>query len=240
MLILLMGRKPQTDGLVPKEEAARILSVSTRTVERMAKQGVLPSTQEGLFRLSDLSAVSEVLVDGGKFDLASLAQAAIKATVTARRAEKGLEQLSVLLGLDLPELPMEQEEVLALYVKASEANKLGVEDPRATDILEWSRTFLAVTEEFLDLVSVYTSSQEPWRVFMELAQELSQRAPKARFPGERDLAAAYSCLNLSRRNLRQVAYFYVRGKKGKRFADKLLPDAELDPHEQVLNLLFSV
>jgi hypothetical protein len=239
MLILSMGRKTQTEDLVPKDEAARILKVSVRTIERMAKQGVLEVVGDGLFRLSDLSAVSEVLIDEGRFNIANLTHAVMKANVVARRAERGLEHINTLLGIDLPSLPMEQNDVIDLYLKADRMALVKLEELSAAEVLGWARTFLAITEEFLDLVSVYTSSQEPWRVFMELAKKLSMAAPKARFVAERDLAAAYGYLDLARRNLRQVAYFHVRTKKGKRFADRLLPDAELDPHERVLNLLFS-
>jgi excisionase family DNA binding protein len=236
-----MGSDSPLGEWLSETDAARMLGVTTRTIRRMARNGVLVPIRDGkkvCYRYDDLAAASSVFASGGTHDLMGVMLVASKALASARRAESALEKLSTVLGIDIPKLPTERDEVISLVERIKHALQQNLpHHATEKDVLEWARVFYGVTEEYLELVGFVTGSQEPWRYFILLAQEFAEQTPvDLRF--KQDLARVYAYMEAARRHLRNAAYFHARAKGGRRFADKFFPDASIDVHERIINYLF--
>lgn len=144
-----------------------------------------------------------------------LPQLVMKAVVASRRAEKRMDELMFYFGFNQEALGREKEEVVAFFLRVESALK----EPRiegSQEFRHWSQKMLAVTEEYLELVHLYTGEPEPWKVFLDFARVLADMA----VPG----SAERMYIDHARANLRNVAYFYVRSFKGEQSADRKFPN----------------
>lgn len=227
------------DEVMDVTAAAKMLGVSEQSVRNYVDRGILRRLGEGnkiLISLQDVASASSLLARC--FDFVYVARTALKALVSSTRAERRLERVEMLLGIDATVLSVEEDEVLAFYKRCKDTLLDYTEDLRAADVLDWAYRLAAVTEEYLHLVTFYTGEEEPWVPFMEVAQKLAESAPKDKFTRHKDLEIAYAYVASSRRHLRQVAYFYIRGKYGKKVANGAFPevtDGERD--DKIIDLL---
>lgn len=238
MIHSFKGRIGPSEDLLTTQEAAKMLGVPIRALKTLIQKGVLEpevgDTKKRGFRLSDLSALAQAL--SKKMDLSSIGHMALKALAIATRADRKINQLYEAVGFRVLDLPLEEASAVALYQRTQEA--LFQMEFSPDEVTEWARVFLAMSEEYLKLLELYTESEEPWKVFMDLGAHLSEAAPVEKFTYRKDLEAAWGLLRVGRNHLRQVSYFYARQKLGARKAGQLLPDAQLSTTETVLNLLF--
>lgn len=235
-------RSCTTDEAVDVESAAKLLGVSPRSVRNYVDRGILRRLGDGskiLVSLQDIYAAASTL--SHCFDFTAIARAALRALVSASRAERRLDRLELLLGVDSFVLGTEEQDVMELYKKCRDLLTDFTEDMKAADVLEWSRFFAGVTEEYLELVEMYTGDQEPWVPYMEAAQKLYDSAPRDTFRQRRDLEVAYAYVSASRLHLRQVAYFYIRRHHGKKVAGASCPETVMGERDsQIIDLIFSM
>jgi hypothetical protein len=237
------GSRPQEE-LVPITRASRMIGVSTSTLHRMAKRGVLqPLFMAGsklkYFRIHDVSALAETLQHGKErplLDLESIAELSMQAVVLARANERRLDDLYHLLGLNKPTLEVSEEHIIALYVRAQEATK-ETRGLQAEDVYDWAGILYAVDESYLGRVQAHTACEEPWKVFMDLAHHLIERMPIGTLALNPSMKTAYAYLSTARNNLRSVSYYYCRQKLGISTASKVFRHAD-DPIEDVCRLMF--
>lgn len=234
-------RSCASEETVTTEEAAKLLGVSERSIRNYVDQGILRRLGEGnkiQVALQDILSASSLL--GRCFDFAATARNALRALVSATRAEKRLTRIELLMGIDSTNLGTNEEEVLAFTAACTSALTDYTQDLSAERVLAWSYQLANVTEEYLDLVDLYTGNDEPWVPFMEVAQKLIESAPQKTFSSRKDLEIAYGYVAAARKHLRQVAYFYIRRKYGKSKAHTAMPDMTAGERDNtIIDLLLS-
>lgn len=232
------------DGLLSSEETAEMLDISTRQLNRLCHSQTLNAifpNGKGMrsprfFKESDVMAYLEI--KDKKLDLPTLATLSRQAYVTSRAVERQLEQLMYYLGIDLPQLSHKRADVMRLYVQAEDALEIADRDIKPEKVLEWARVFYAVGEEYLWLIENLLEDPEPWKMLLELANDLYKNAPRTKFNNDKKLASAYGFLDAGRKNLRNVSYFYIRNNHGPRAASLAFPVAHGDKDERIINLAF--
>lgn len=228
------------DDLITAKEAAESLGVSTAMIHKMTTRGLLSPIDFGkkrikYFRRTEVAAVASLRLT--RLDLATVANAAIRALALAQMNERRLEEISAVLGFQAMPLNLEEQEVVALFIRVQDAlDKEG--PPSAEEVRGWAKLFLQITEEYFRVVALHTASAEPWKPFMLLGEKLAEEAPRKQFATDPALASSYSFLEVARRHLRHTAYFYLRNGQGAPTANKRLPNVEGGIDELMIGLLF--
>lgn len=137
---------------------------------------------------------------------------AIQALTLAKRLERELAEIKLLIRMDSVALDVSQASVVRLFVQVESLCKQGTLDIYETD--KWLRTLLAIDEHYLELVHRFLGEPEPWSVYMAFAQMIYESTQ-----GKERARADYV-----RRNLRNVGYMYARKHLGVRKADVVFRD----------------
>lgn len=229
-------RSEHTKLLTP-QEAARLLKIDSRSVHKLVQGGLLSAQyvknhQGQASRRIPLNEVTALIdLDVKELTLPRVANLALRAFVHARDVGRRLGDLEYLLGIHTENLPTDEKGVVALCVEAQGL----VDDPILviddTLAMKWARIFYAFTEEYLGLIHNFTASEEPWKVFMDLGDRIAEL-------GKDVSPTVVSYLVAARRQLRTVAYFYLRKLKGAKLAGALFPETEGGVDEEILGLLF--
>ena len=240
-----MGRNTMGSAgkeLITAKEAAELLGITAGMVRKLARSGLLSPTLKNdgkKFRqFYDRSEISVLMgLRATKMNLPEVANTAVRALALAQINERRIDEVRSMLGMDIVPLSVEEQDVLLLYMKAQDARS---EDrqPGAEEITSWARTLLSITESYLRVVSLHTGDEDPWKDFMLLADKWLGDAPREQFSTNRVLQAAYSLLEIGRRHLRQVAYFYSRSQHGRDAAGLKFPNVEGGVDEVLIGLLF--
>lgn len=226
------------DDLIPIHEAARILGVTVNQVYHMVRVGKLRPRYDkakGLngpayYRRDEVGSLIEAKERG--MSPAKVSRLAVRAYACSRTLERRMELLEQVVGARLPPLPVDEEEVLALYAQARD----DLEKPPAdiAAILAWTRVFIAAGEEFFDTLEAYTGDEEAWMVFFDLARTLEERMPREQFAIDKELETVNGYLMVGRKNLRVAIFFHIRNKLGPQAANRLFHSTAVDIHEDVL------
>lgn len=227
------------EDLVPFREAARMLNLVPTTLHKMASRGIIQpvyrnSGREKYFSQHDISALAEIIER--KIDMASVADIAMQAYVTAKSNDRRLDDLYHLLGFRRPKLGTTESEVIALFIRTQDTvNDMEPED--AELVHEWAGIFYSVDEAYLNLVHLHTGIEEPWVVFLNLANAFVNQMPAHSFSVNPPLKSAYAYLAMSRDVLRSASYYYCRVRVGAKRANEAFRHVD-DPIEDVIRLLF--
>jgi len=234
-------RRKTPDTLVSHKEAASMLGVTVRALRWVLQNGALQRSEvAGKVRLTDVSDLARHISKG--FDLPRVASLTIKALVSANRAERRLDFIEELMGIERDQLELTEEAVATLHQNTKDLLLEYTDDLEADEVMEWARTFANITEEYLKAVQYMLDDDEPWHAYISAAQKLYVHAPRSRFWARKDLESAYAYLGSARRHLRQVAYFYIRhsGKRTKAIANQLFPEMQGEEvDEQIIDLIFA-
>jgi hypothetical protein len=229
------------DERITAKEAARMLGVTTRMVRYWTRKGIIRPFKPGgsvsavpMYLRTEIDALLEAR--SKKVDLQTVATMARQAHVSSRQLERTVSRLLEIIGANIPMLSLKEENVHALYLQVEDALEQDYQPP-ADEVLEWARIFYAVGEEYLGLIEEVVEDEEPWAKLLELSNSLSVRAPRDLFSGDKELEAAYGYLEMARRNMRNVAYFYIRNRHGSRAASGAFPGTG-DITEEVIALAF--
>lgn len=202
------------------EETAKQLAVHPSQIHAWNRAGWLeahyPNGRLGgkRFRPEDIQDFQELRGLEKSGLRCKLPQLAMKAIVTSRRAERRIEEIANYLGLDAPALSPDKEDVVLMYMKLqSFCARPSIKDQQ--EAIEMAKSLLGITEEYLSLVEQYTGDKEPWQLYTEVAKALAGQCS----PG----TDARGFAEHARRNLRNVAYFYLRSTRGAREAGKIFP-----------------
>lgn len=227
--------------LVNSHEAAEILGLSARSLKRLVKKGMLhPIHTDKLkpysFLEHEVVALAEARKDK-RMGFREVQAMSKQAYATARSTEKVLQQVIRFLGIDIPRLSLNPEDVRALHLRAEDAQVMDFY-PTATEVLGWARIFQAIDDNYLDMVKQVSRVDEPWKAYLDLATLLDTRAPEHVLSADAELKVAVGCVSAARRNLRNVTYFYIRQQYGKRVAARAIPHITADVDEEVIALAF--
>lgn len=199
-------------------EAAEVLGVSVQMVHVYDRRQLLEAHYPGgalrgkKFLAEDVYALAELRTQYKGDFLRKLPQIALRAAVTSRRVEKRLEELMSFLGLNDVVLSLEPQDVIDLHHKVEVAlSQPRVEDE--ADVIAWSKKFLAINEEYLELVKTHVGEAFPWKPYLELARLVAGRAN----------GRSQSYIAHARASLRNVAYFYERAFRGPAEANAMFP-----------------
>jgi hypothetical protein len=231
---------PESEAdLLTAKEAGRMLGVGVSMVRGYTRSGILPFVRPGrssrsprLYKIDDVAALVEA--KSKDTSLAAVATMAKQAYVSSQNTEKLLSKLLTVLGVDTKPLVLTELAILQLYAEAEEL--IESELPLSSSkILEWARVFYVVTEEYLGLVEQYTESTEPWKVFLDLGNKINHQTIQLH---DTEMFVVNSYFMMAHRNVRNVAYFYVRHSKGQKLAESLFPASKGDVHEDIIALAF--
>lgn len=224
-----MGSR-QADEM-PAEEAAKLLGIDIRTLQRLVHQGLLqPTGSRGklgsatMFRAEEVAAYADLRFK--KLDLSVVASMAMRSYVLSKANERRINHIADLLGLDLPALETDEQSVVQLYV---EAEDFELEEKTPASLLEirrWGSVLFSMDESYLKIVEHHTGSPEPWRPFFDVAQRILEGAPAHSVLRRRDIESGYAYLAAAQRHFRGVMYFYYRMKHGRRAADRAFPEMD--------------
>lgn len=223
---------------VSANDTAKILGVSVRHVHHLVRRGLLrPYYPRGRglnaamrFSKAEISALVEAR-ESNKFDARRIAFTSAQALAASKQLERRVSLLEQALGQRIPGLPLDEESVIALYVRAVDE----AQAPKATvaTVMFWAETLLAAGEEFLDVLEAYTGDEECWKPFMDVAHALLVDSADAT---NIELKAAHGYLTVGLRNIRNAAFQYNRTRFGNRTATSMF-DAADTCHEQILAIL---
>jgi len=229
-----MGSKPVESkaDLLTIKQAANILGVTSRTVRSWCSTGRLQPVhisggvrQTIRFRRSDILAMADTKLRNLTFP--EVASIATRNQAELSTLSKIVERISFVLGLDHEPLKLDEDSVLHEYTLAKEIPDEEIEY-LAEDILKWARYLYSITEEYLLLVKDYTGDEEPWRPFLMAARHLCSNAPRDEFDSDKELESAYAYMELARRHIMHVSYFFVRINNGDRIATRMFPRKDWD------------
>ena len=229
---------PQPDGLLTHDETAAQLGVTVRHLSNIVRQGrLLPAGTDTrgryVYRPDEVYSLLQLKVE--RMDLPTVTRTAVQALNLARSLSGKLEKLCSYFGLEIGRLSTEEDSMHALHLRAINTAK----DPdlsECTDsfIVDWAYILNAIDEPYLRALSVYTMDFEPWVPYMGVATNLHKQMPASALSNS-DLRFAYACLDNSRKNLRNVAYFYARTMVGAVEANDAFSD---DVDEEVIAHMF--
>lgn len=208
------------NGLVTRLHAAKLLSITPRTIDLWIKQGLIKQVFRGrksFILHTEVTALGQIF--NGQKDFAAVRNLAIRAYMKAEEAERKIREITELLGLETTPIDTDEESILKFY---DEAHIRVTERPpvRPAEVMVLAKKLHGITDEYLRLVETFTCDDEPWYCYMELANYLIREAPRTYFLQDRELAAAYGYIEAARRHLRPVAYFYVRTRNGREIANQ--------------------
>ena len=224
-------------------EAAKILNVTVRAFNHMVREGFIsPEFPEGrkwngkrLYREQDIADLLEVRAQ--KWDFVSTVAIAKQALVRTRQLERSVQSLMDVIGANMKPLSLKPRDITQLYLQIEEEiHRLDPYVPK--EILRWAHVFYAMGEEYLWYIEQEIEDPEPWKKPLLLAEKLMEELPRDRCKIDRELEIAYQILDMARRNMRNVAYFYIRHRKSQRAAHKEFPALEGDISEEILSFAF--
>lgn len=221
-------------------QAAERLGIGIRQLYLMIRQGqLIPVFPDGPKKLphlreEDVSALADARLR--RPDLPSIVGMAQAAYALSRSTSEKLEKICSFLGIESGVLSYEEDDIVSFLLEIEEAMEKETAEMPVDEVVDWARKLRAVDEHYLMIVAKRTSDTEPWRPFFMLAHKIMVHAPRHKFIQDKNLASAYGMMELARNQLRYVAYFYIRLFNGKRQADKIFRDPDID--EQMINQLF--
>ncbi len=223
--------------LISSEEAASILGVTRRQVTQLTRDGLLRAKLVGNANMYDPSEVHQLKeIRASNLTLPEVAARAARAEMTAYRLERQVSQLLDVIGANIPSADLDKDAVIALHLKVEDELK-AASVPTVADLMFWAQTFQSLSEEYFHVVAKELSTEEPWASYLQLSNQLLKRMPQKFLKSDLELSTAYNYLEMTRRGLRQVMFFYVRATANKRLAYRLFPESLGDVHEDVLAMV---
>jgi hypothetical protein len=231
------------EDLVPVEVVVDLWNISRSRLQRMIKRGVIrphPSSihlpsERWLFRMTDVSSLRRVQYKETNASAAMME--AQQACMETRALRQEVDNLRKALGVDMPTLPTSRDDVVSLLLRAEDALRdLPTQD--VVELLDWAKNLYAITEAHLAAITFHTEQKAPWRAFLSLGRHLMSGENPMVTRYDANLQGVYQILAASVRHVRQVAYFHIRVLHGKKYADKILPEARGCPHEDVIAMSF--
>lgn len=223
--------------LISSEEAAEILGVDRRQVTRLTKDGMLRAKLISGANMYDPNEVLQLReIRSTNLSLVEVAARAARAEMTAYRLEQQVSKLLDVIGANIPSADVRKDAVVALHLRVEDElkNKSPV---TVGDLMFWAQTFQSLSEEYFHVVAKEFETEAPWKPYLDLSNLLLQKTPHARMRTDLELSTAHNYLELARRGMRQVMFFYVNTTSNKRIAHRLFPESLKDVHEDVLSMV---
>lgn len=219
--------KQPSDDYVAKKEAARLLGVSVRGIERWVDRGLLtprmPLGRKGVFFLFEDVQALRALREDKSADVWTIKVMAMQAISIARATEARLLQVFEHLGLNATPLARDEAGVQYLYQYTLEETTLEKLTNPAW-VRFWAGSFFMMDEVYLELVTLHTDDAEPWLRFMDFANDVSRRTVE--LEAHEDLRAAYRYFDAGKRHLWYIGYMTCRRAHGRRIADQVFGGAK--------------
>jgi hypothetical protein len=232
-------RRPSSDpDLLSAREAARLIGVGTPHFRSLARDyGLAPVWPDGtggpcLFHKEDVFALAELREK--RYGLAEVSALSLQNNARLRALERQIQELSSLLGAVTLRLPHEPDGVRALVAEAKARTCTNPSNLSPESLKLWGARLRAIDDGYLRLIAEVLATDEPWRPFYELADKLVALVLQRKPDDSPRLRQAFGWLLHARDVFRATAYFYVRGRFGRRTAADLFNERDVD--DQVIAL----
>ena len=233
-----MGRRsPEPPpGFLDKAGATKELDVSPSTLDSLVRRGVLgphfcEQRRRPFFRISDLHEVALARRDAT--DLPAVRALALQALSAARRAEARLAEVYAQLGIDHVVLQRDASSLRTLYQEAQQpVSMTQLRDPNW--VRYWGSCFFSMDEIYLELVGKAVGAEEPWRVYLDLANHIAEGL---RAQCEDGLRLVIQYFTAARRHLANMSYLHCRRMGSARVGDVVF-DGRATAVDELSALLF--
>lgn len=217
------------DEYVSRKEAAALLGVSVWTLDVWVTQGLLTprfmsNKKNRMYNLLEVQTLRDMRETKGA-DIWSVKVLALQALSTARVAETKLGQLLEQLGFGAIPLARDEAGIRDLYAYAAEL----VVDSKLRNVSWvrfWAGAFFAMDEVYFELLIMHTRDDEPWRQYMNFANEVTHAAACFDEGVTDQLRSAYRYFEAGKRHLWYIAYMTCRKFHGRRIADRVFNGAQ--------------
>lgn len=227
-----MGSNP----LISEEEAASLMGVQRRVIKQLEKKGMLlpkSGSSPPAYYAVEVAALHEIRCK--KPSPKKTATLAAQAYATTRSFDRRLADLENLVRISARRLPIDEESVMSLYLRAADALE---ELPESSEeVLEWSKIYLGIHEEWLDLLEAYTDDSSSWEVFHRLCLRIEFSAPEHRFGFDKELEAAFGYFKQGAVSFKNVVHYYLGVRFGHTTSTDVLYAKPEDVDEQLLALM---
>lgn len=217
--------KRPLDGWTGRTEAARLLGVTVRTLALWTRQGLLTprfigDKREMHYALSDLQMLRLARSDKNT-DVWHVKALALQALSTAKSTELRLLEVFDHLGLNGVALDRGEEGIRAICNELTNGWTIAqLLDP--SWVRYWGGVFFATDEVYFALVHSALGDDEPWKRFMDFANDVTRGALVEVEESTRasdELRVAYKYFQAGARHLWYVGYMHCRRRHGRRVAD---------------------
>lgn len=245
-----MGSKSRA-LLLSLHEAAELVGYHPRWTSRLLKSAdILPvnrrkshskTSNQLLFDKAEVEAFVRNRDDEASKDKAlnRAVELAYKTGAKTAHIEQRVDLLEYMLGLRSQRLQTDEEELASRYLKAKKLTDWKSPSISLSEVLEWSRYLLALTEEYMFLMEETLGVKEPWKMLMNMCDRMAVAVygQDAEIPS---VAAAQEYLDIGRKNLRSVAYACAARRYGMKSAVEHVPLArEGDVDEEIISIILS-
>jgi len=218
--------------------AAAVRLLGKHLAGRLTKEGLINKPKDKYFSKEDVQMLVGILVQ--PFRSGSLHKTigmAAAADFRSRYLEKKLDRLLSLLELDIPQISLEEKELLQLYEKVLYALKYSSQF-MLDDILYWTRIFKGLSEEHFAKLEMMLGIDSAM-YFLRLGKEIVEKVGDPSYLYD-DMIMGY--FHLARAHVRNVAYsHYAQTLKPTAISRKMKEvDSQLLGYdESILNQIFS-
>lgn len=230
--------------LVSIAEAAHLLGIGQRQLQRMVKSGVLkphPTASKStiknrLFRMSDIASIQEIRARGSNPEAAFVE--ARQAAMEVKILRRDLEKLRYVLGLDTPLIATDRDTVVSLLLESEDALRDLPSQDRDV-LLKWANVLHSLSEAHFEAITFHSEQREPWKSFLNLGRHLLSGCDHSLTRYDLELRNIYVLLAAGLKKARQTAYFHVRTLYGKEYAARITPEVKGCPHQDVIAMSFN-
>lgn len=223
---------------IKASEAAQLLCITERQLRREVTKGVIrqhfpKGRRIPYYDPDEVAVLSEMR--SRKMSLAEIAAIAQRTAIQQMRLEKLVQQILQATGADIPLIPVDRESVVALYLKAQDAQEQKRRHS-VQEVAEWAGIFSSLGEEHFVAIETYFGVEEPWKVFNLLSRRLYVEYPLA-LQDDPGALTVFRLLNVSRDRMRRTMWAYVATTHSRTLANKLFPKAQGDVHDDITALV---
>lgn len=230
--------------LVSSAEAAHLLGIGPRQLQRLVKSGVLKphptasrsTIKNRVFRMSDIAAIQEIRSRGNNPEAAFVE--ARQAAMEVKILRQDMEKMRYVLGLDMPMVATDRDTVMGLVLEAEDTLRDTPSDDPVV-LLKWAKILHSLSEAHFESITFHSEQKEPWKSFLNLGRHLLSGHNPMTTRYDLPLHNIYLLLAAGLKKARQTAYFHVRTLYGKEYAARIMPEVKGCPHEDVIAMSFN-
>lgn len=194
-----------------RQEAAKFLNVSSRTISNYQKQGLLTTTKKGrtqLFNITELESLRDLKQQVGDGQLIPKKEI-LQLQARVSRLESQMRVINMMLDSRSGDLNLSHKDAQELYAQLVHSIS-SYKDLAQTSIESWVEIFYQVDENTISTLSITNSDPACWNKLLDLCNLFIDRTVNDNhYETSIDLQSRHKALCEARRRLRISAVIYL-------------------------------